>query len=41
MIAAVYYMGMDVTPLAILAAGIILGCFCLVALESVKWGKGR
>ncbi len=32
---------LPITPLAILAAGIILGCFCLVAFESVKWGKGR
>jgi len=37
----IYWNGLDVTPIAILAAGIILGCFCLIAFESVKWGKGR
>ena len=40
-IPAVYYMGQDVTALAILAAGIIAGCVCLALFESVKWGKGR
>lgn len=38
---AVWWGGTDVTPLAILAAGLVAGILCLVLFESVKWGRGR